>query len=113
MSADATCTCPRWRRWTITHRFATFLYASGITSNGGSVSWGGEGHNACHTLPRLDLHARPYILGVSRDTWRCWLIGHHRRGEEVGFGLCGKCMPWPCCGATTYDHAPSCEEALW
>lgn len=98
-----------WRRWRLTHRIAGFLYSSGITTGGGSA-WG-NGHDWClDKLPSLR-GKRSYVLGFSTNTWRCWLRGRHRRGEEVGFGFCGKCAPWPCCGAKTFDHASGCREA--
>ena len=107
------CGCPFWARWKATNRLGTFLYVSGITSGGGSTRWGGiEGHEACHRLPRFDLHSRPYVLWIGRGTWRCWLKYHHRRGEEIGFGdYCGKDIPWPCCGSVRYAHADDCPEA--
>lgn len=107
---DTPCQHRAWRRWRITQRFATFLYVSGITAGGGGWSYGGRaGHRGCISMPAFNLHPRPYVLGISTDTWRCWSKGH-RRGEEVGFGLCGKCMPWTCCGATTVAHADDCPE---
>jgi len=53
---------------------------------------------------------RDYILGAPRETWHCWLIGHHRRGEQVGPGFCGKCVPWPCCGSIRVEHQPGCRD---
>lgn len=29
--------------------------------------------------------------------------------RDVG-GLCGRCAPWPCCGAQTIAHMPGCRE---
>lgn len=100
-----------WRRWKLTHKVCGWLYVLGVTSSGGGWQ-SGDGHNGCLPDKSLRLRGkRPYLLGVSRETWRCWLVGHHRRGEEVGFGFCGKCMPWPCCGAETADHKPRCPDA--
>ncbi len=95
-----------WRSWKVTGRVARWLYALGIVSG---TCWSlGDGHDGCVTFyPR---GSRPYRLGVSKETWRCWLKGRHRRGEEVGFGFCGKCMPWPCCGAETVEHVAGCRE---
>jgi len=56
--------------------------------------------------------ARPYVLGLKRERWGYpWHFlrtGHWPR--PVWAGLCGICAPWPCCGATGYDHADDCEE---
>jgi len=96
-----------WRRWKLTHWLAGRAYTLGICSSGGST-WG-NGHDWCMDSPRLR-GKRHYILGVSREVWRCWLVGHHRRGEEVGFGFCGKCVPWPCCGSQLEAHTAGCVE---
>jgi hypothetical protein len=96
-----------WRRWAVTRWAARTSYSLGLAS-GGSVAYGG-GHNGCRQIYLRG--GRPYILGVSRETWRCWLKGRHRRGEEVGLGFCGKCVPWPCCGSQTVEHAAGCREA--
>ncbi|MFI6228577.1 hypothetical protein ACIBCR_14850 [Micromonospora echinospora] len=96
-----------WHSWRITGRLATLAYGLGITS-GNAYSYG-DGHDGCVTDIRFR-GSRPYILGVSRDTWRCWFSGH-RRGEPVGAGFCGKCVPWPCCGAISEAHAEKCPEA--
>lgn len=98
-----------WRRWRLSHWIAGRLYTSGITSGGGGWAHG-DGCNGCmFSLPRFR-GKRVYILFVKRETWRCWLRGRHRRGEEVGFGFCGKCAPWPCCGSITVEHDPGCAE---
>lgn len=97
-----------WRRWKATRWVCGQMYASGIASSGGTLSWG-DGHSWCQSrLPHLR-GKRVYILWVDRNTWNCWRSGH-RRGEEVGFGFCGKCMPWPCCGAQTVAHLAGCRE---
>lgn len=99
----------RHRAWRRT-RFAGWLsgaaYVLGVFTGGG-VSWG-DGHDACHSFGRLRGH-RSYILGVSRDTWRCWLKGRHRRGEDTGvFGFCGRCLPCDECGSETLAHRADC-----
>lgn len=103
---------PPWWRTGRTARLLRRLwsrcYTLGITSNGPGWCWDTHGEHLTHR-PRLR-GSRPYVLGVKRETWRCWLHGH-RRGEPVGFGYCGRCVPWPCCGATTLDHHPDCKEA--
>jgi hypothetical protein len=98
-----------WRRWKLAHWIAGRLYTSGISSGGGSWAMG-DGCNGClATLPRLR-GKRVYILFVMREVWRCWLVGRHRRGVEVGFGFCGKCVPWQCCGSVREEHADGCPE---
>ena len=96
-----------WRSWRATWWLSLKLYALGV-STGGSITRG-DGHDGCVTFGRMRGNSS-YLLGVSRDTWRCWLSGH-RRGEPVGFGFCGKCMPWPCCGSIREEHNPTCAEA--
>lgn len=97
-----------WRSWALTKWVAGKAYTLGIVA-GTTTEWGG-GHDWCITF-RFGLRSkRTYILGVPRTTWRCWLIGHHRRGEEVGFGFCGKCVPWTCCGSQAVEHADGCAE---
>lgn len=96
-----------WRRWRITNHAANLAYALGIASGVGGWSWG-DGHNDCVTFHVRG--RRPYVLGVARSTWRCWLHGH-RRGVELGvYGYCGRCLPQPCCGSTGYGHADGCPE---
>lgn len=98
-----------WRSWRITRYLTRRAYSLGVIS--GSCTSFGDGHDGCVTFSRALRGERPYILGVSREEWRCWLIGHHRRGEPVGFGFCGKCVPWPCCGSIREDHNTGCAEA--
>jgi hypothetical protein len=96
----------RWRGWTATRWIISKAHSLGVISgyclNIGSptrvagIYWRGT---------------RTYILGVSRGEWRCWLIGHHRRGEDFGLGFCGKCAPWACCGSQRLnEHQPGCTE---
>lgn len=96
-----------WRRWRITGKVAGWLYVTGITSSGGSWQMGG-GCNGCRTMPKFNRHPRVYILGVSRDTWRCLLKGRHRPGDPIGFGYCAKCLPCPDCGSKTAGHHDGC-----
>ncbi|MEV0214254.1 hypothetical protein [Micromonospora sp. NPDC050695] len=95
-----------WRTWRITSWLDRRAYSLGITGSGGNTY--GDGHNGCVTGVRFR-GSRSYILGVSRDVWRCWLSGH-RRGEPVGFGFCGKCVPWPCCQSIREEHTATCVE---
>ena len=114
-----------WRRWHLTRWVFGRLYWLGITSNGGSSG------NHCHLFtPYPDpcqghspkwgwvahgpgwgslLRPRVYILGWEVWKWGCLLRRHHWPGEHIGLGACGKCAPWPCCGATTLEHAVWCE----
>ncbi len=97
-----------WRRWTATKWAASWAYRLGVISGYGlGCNWGA---GPCATGIRPTRHQRPYILGASRDTWRCWLKGRHRRGAEVGSGFCGPCVPWPCCGSEQVEHADGCVE---
>lgn len=95
-----------WRAWRITDRAASLAYQLGIIGSSGNTY--GDGHNGCVNGVRFR-GPRPYVLGVSRDVWRCWFRGH-RRGEPVGLGMCGKCVPWPCCKAITEEHAAGCPD---
>lgn len=99
-----------WRRTRAVRRLVRWAYSLGVIS-GSCTSWG-DGCDACVTVGRRAFSGRrPYVFGVSRDTWHCWLKGRHLRGDEVGFGLCGKCLPWSCCGSERYEHNPGCREA--
>jgi hypothetical protein len=97
----------RWQYWKATSVAAGWAYSLGIVSGYTVSVWpGGRTHS-------ISLRGgRPYVLGVKREVWRCWLIGHHRRGEEVGLGFCGKCLPWPCCGSHRVHHNAGCSEAV-
>lgn len=99
-----------WRRWWATRRLAGWLYASGLTSSGGSASWGG-GCNWCVTMPSWNRNRRSYVLWVSTDHWRCLLKHHHWPADHIAFGFCSKCLPCPDCGSKTAGHNPECEYA--
>lgn len=100
-----------WRRWRITHWLCGQLYVTGLAASGGVTSWA-DGCNWCQSrLPHLR-GKRPYILWADRNTWRCWLVGRHRRGEAVGFGFCGRCVPWSCCGSQVVEHRAGCPESV-
>jgi hypothetical protein len=96
-----------WRRTRAFRKLVGVAYILGVITGSGST-WG-DGHDWCVTITHFR-GERPYILGFSRETWRCWLKGRHRRGEPVGFGFCGKCVPWPCCGSKREAHNPGCVE---
>lgn len=97
-----------WRRWKITSWLASNLYASGLTSNGGSWQMGG-GCMGCVTMPRWNRNKRVYVLWVRIETWRCLLKMRHFPGDPIGFGMCSKCLPCPTCGSKTVGHEASCE----
>ena len=99
----------RWRYWPLTRKAASWAYRLGVISGYGQAM---EERGWRVHMIGWRWRSRPYVLGVSRNVWRCWLVGHHRRGEEVGFGFCGKCVPWPCCGSQSEDHAAGCREAV-
>ena len=114
-----------WRRWRLTRWVFSRLYVWGITATGGCTGNKCEGLGSlrrdCPGHPgwgwiargpgwRSLLGRRVYVLGVRTD-WlrmlpRCLRAGHWPL-EVMGF--CGKCAPWPCCGATGYDHAAWCQ----
>lgn len=97
-----------WQRWRITGKLGGWLYTTGITSTG--ASWRMGGHcPGCYTLPKFNRNRRPYILGVSRETWHCLLRRHHRPSVDRPFGLCTKCFPCAECGSTATGH--HCEAA--
>lgn len=98
-----------WRRWAITRRLISTARTLGIISGYG-INLSGDHHDSCVVFTGCR-GTRTYILGVSRDTWRCW-FRRHRRGDHVGFGLCGKCVPWPCCASVREDHTDGCSEAV-
>lgn len=100
----------RWQTWKITKRFAHRGYALGVLAGSGS-SYSSE----CNGCVRLYWRGRrPYILGLSRNTWRCLLVGgpngRHRPADQIGFGYCSKCLPCPTCGSETAGHLPGCAD---
>jgi hypothetical protein len=96
-----------WRSWMATRWLTSKAYTLGVIAGSGSA-WG-DGHDWCVDSVRWR-GGRVYVLGVPVNTWRCWLKGRHRRGEHVGFGFCGKCVPWSCCGSIVTEHAAGCPE---
>lgn len=92
-----------WRRWKITGRVAGWLYTTGLTAAGGSWRMGG-GCPGCYTMPKWNRNRRPYILGVSRETWHCLLRRRHRPTITPYGGFCTKCLPCADCGSTDPDH---------
>ncbi len=99
-----------WRRWKITLWAAHRAYALGVIAGSGQRGTGtGWELMFVHFRGR-----RPYVLGIERERWGYPLhwLRHGHWPEPVVFGLCGKCSPWPCCGATGLDHADDCEGDL-
>lgn len=104
-TAARQCRHRSWRRTRFAGWLSTKAYVLGILTGGG-VAWG-DGHDRCHSFGRLR-GRRSYILGVPRETWRCWFKGH-RRGEDTGvFGFCAKCLPCDECKSTTLTHHADC-----
>jgi hypothetical protein len=66
---DRQCRHWAWRRTGIWRRLVRAAYSLGIISGSGA-SWG-DGHEWCTTISGFR-GRRPYILGVARETWRCW-----------------------------------------
>jgi hypothetical protein len=79
----------------------TRMYGLGLIS-GSSHSYGGtdgESHTAYWS------GKRPYILGLQRGQWACLIKRRHIAKPEERYGtMCGRCMPCPSCGETTWDH---------
>lgn len=99
-----------WRRTGVWNRLVGWAYRLGVIP--GSCWSTGDGCDGCVTIGRLR-GQRPYILGVSRHVWRCWLKGRHRRGDDLGmFGFCSKCLPCAACGSKRFDHEAGCPEAV-
>jgi hypothetical protein len=98
-----------WRRWKATSKVLSWLYTLGLIKGYGHRY--GRGCDGCISGSIMwTLFRGPYVLFAQRETWHCWRQGH-RRGVEVGFGYCGKCIPWSCCGSTTHGHADGCDDA--
>lgn len=114
-----------WRRWRLTRWLFGRLYWLGITAWGGSIGnhcqlfvpypdpcrghppgWGWVAHGPGW---RSLIRPRYYVLGWEAWKWGCLLRRRHWPAEHIGLGMCGRCAPWPCCGATTRAHAAWCE----
>lgn len=75
---------------------ATWGYSDGVEVVG--IKWRGK---------------RISFLNWPRQKWACVLKYHHWPTPwTIAFGMCGKCIPWPCCGAITQAHAPDCTEEI-
>lgn len=100
----------RWKSWRGLRWMASKGYSLGIIAGCGS-SYGrcefcgvGVQHDHVRWTGR-----RPYVLGVSADSWRCMLRYRHRRTESVySRGICTNCLPCPECESTDPEHY-SCE----
>lgn len=99
-----------WRRWRATRKLAGWLYASGITSSGGSASASGrDPYGWVYELPRLRSFRpgpRCYLLWISREERECFraqvhfarrgsAVPIHRPGAHQRYGLCAICWPEP------------------
>jgi hypothetical protein len=96
-----------WRTWKASRKVASGLYTLGLLSGFGTTH--SKDCPGCLVGIHWSLFRGPYVLFTKRETWRCWRAGH-RRGVHVGFGFCGKCVPWHCCGSTGRDHAVDCAD---
>lgn len=100
-----------WRDWTLTHRVVSQMYVLGLISGSGAQ---GTGHGWRLTFVHFR-GSRPYILGMQGFTWGRIPLWHRLRfghwPETVWGGMCGVCAPWPCCGATGFDHEEGCTDA--
>lgn len=99
-----------WREWRLTHQLARRAYVLGVIAGRG-LSSTGHGWRLFHIRFR---GKRPYVLGLKREKWGYpWhLIRYRHWPGPIVWGFCGKCAPWPCCGATGLDHAEDCEADL-
>lgn len=96
-----------WRRSKLVRKTVGWLYSFGLVRSFGTQYGGGCAN--CLSGIRWTFFQGRYVLFVDRETWRCWRAGH-RRGDEVGFGYCGKCVPQPCCGNTSLGHNDDCDQ---
>jgi hypothetical protein len=87
--------------------FASWCYRLGLSS-GGMYGQSAEGYET-----RIYWRGkRCYFLNWPRWKWRCVFKFHHWPTPYlVGLGFCGRCCPWPCCGAITREHAAGCVES--
>lgn len=98
-----------WRRWKVTGRADYWLTILGVI--GGGSAWTLDGHcRGCRTWRKPLTGKRSYILGKRREWWSCLLVGRHIRGDELGLGLCAKCVPCPTCGSPTLGHVAGCAD---
>lgn len=100
----------RWKSWRILGWLSSKGYSIGIIAGCGTSYGRCElcGIGTQHMRPRWR-GRRPYILGVSRDTWTCLRHGHRRQESHWSRGLCTVCLPCPECGSTKPEHF-SCDE---
>jgi hypothetical protein len=102
----------RWRDRGITHRIVHKLYVLGVISGSGATTNGRYQTEHGWRLTFVSFHGRrPYVLGLEREAWGYpWHLLRYRHWPEMVWGCCGKCAPWPCCGATGYEHAEGCGD---
>lgn len=89
--------------WKVASKVCGWAYSMGVVS-GGFYSYTAAG-DECGVF--LDLHPRPYVLGKKRERWLHPVRYGHRFYDVLG--MCGKCVPWPCCGSIDVGHAADCE----
>ena len=71
-------------------------------------TWKGNGPRTTRIFWR---GKRISFLNIPRHKWRCVLKYHHWPNDVMILGMCGKCLPHPCCGSPEWDHAKGCKEA--
>lgn len=86
-----------WRRWKLSGRIASWLYALGLVAG-----YGFTNSSTCHgCLCSFRFGNSSYLLGWPRWKWNCLLREHHWPGEFIGMNSCTKCYPCPDCGSRT------------
>ncbi len=97
----------RKRDDSVARRVAYWAYSLGVVAGGWSSQSGtGEYERGVY----LNWWPRPYVLGRQRHLW--FHLPRYGHAFYPVFGdWCGKCTPWPCCGAIDEPHLPDCEEA--
>ncbi len=91
----------------IASRVQSWAYQLGVVS-GGWYSQSGKGVYSQGVY--LDFNARPYVMGRLRHLW-FHLPRYGHKFYAVFGDWCGRCSPWPCCGAVDEAHAIGCDEA--
>lgn len=95
----------RWKSWRALGWLSRKAYSWGVAAACGT-SYGRCrycGIGVQHHRPRWR-GSRPYILGVSRETWACLRRGHRRAESHWSRGICTICLPCPECGSASPEH---------